>query len=184
MNPIRVSPDRTAAPPHDGFDVLDVCHRQSLIALGRLAALVSRLTKVGADEEARALAGEVVRHFSTTARVHHEDEERHVFPKLAASGDPATVQAVLRLQQDHDWLEEDWMELSPHLDAVAFGQSWYDLDLLRDGAEIFTALMRDHIALEESLIYPQARARLGHNERLEMGREMAARRRAQRLGHE
>ena len=105
-----------------------------------------------------------------------------MFPRVVVSSDPEIVHTVLRLQQDHRWLEEDWMELSPHLDAVAFGQSWYDLDLLRDGAEIFTALMRDHIALEESLIYPQARARLGHNERLEMGREMAARRRAQRAG--
>lgn len=28
----------------DGFDVLDVCHRQTVIALGKLAALVSQLS--------------------------------------------------------------------------------------------------------------------------------------------
>jgi len=72
------------------------------------------------------------------------------------------------------------MELAPHLDAVASGQSWYDLDLLREGAAVFTALSHDHIALEESVIYPQARARLGSGDRREMGCEMAARRRAQR----
>jgi hemerythrin-like domain-containing protein len=63
---------------------------------------------------------------------------------------------------------------------VATGQSWYDLDALREGAEVFTALSHDHVALEESYIYPQARARLRPDERREMGREMAARRRAQR----
>ena len=169
------TPRQPAPAATDGFDVLDVGHRQTVIALGRLAALVTRLTTTGADAEARALADEILRHFSNN-RVHHEDEERHVFPALAASGDAATVQAVLRLQQDHDWLEEDWMELSPHLDAIAGGQSWYDVDLLREGTEVFTALSRDHIALEEACIYPEARARLGDRERREMDREMAARR--------
>jgi hemerythrin-like domain-containing protein len=168
--------------PADGFDVLDVCHRQTLIALGKLAALVSRLTSVGADAETSALASEVLAHFSTTARRHHEDEERHVFPGLAKAGDPETVQAVLRLQQDHGWIEEDWLELSPHLDAVASGQSWYDIDVLREGAGIFTALMHDHIALEESMIYPQARAQLDDSARRAMGREMSERRRADRRG--
>lgn len=126
------------------------------------------------------MAAEIVHFFSTTARQHHEDEERHVFPKLMASGDPEIVLAVLRLQQDHGWLQEDWMELSPQLDAVAAGQSWHDLDALREGVEVFIALSHDHIALEESCIYPQARARLRASERREMEREMAARRRAQR----
>ena len=55
-----------------------------------------------------------------------------------------------------------------------------DLDTLREGVEIFAALSRDHIALEESIIYPEARTRLLASERQEMGREMAARKRAQR----
>lgn len=164
----------------DGFDVLDACHRQTLAMLDQLDALVTRLASGGPDAQARTMAKEIVQFFSTTARQHHEDEERHVFPKLATHADPQVVQAVLRLQQDHNWLEEDWMELSPHLDAIAGGQSWYDPDVLREGVEVFSALSHDHVALEEACIYPQARARLADGERLEMGREMAARRRAQR----
>lgn len=163
--------------PLSGFDVLDVCHRQTLIALGRLAALMTRLAGQGADDEARAMAREIVRHFSTTSRDHHLDEERHVFPTLLVTGDAETVQAVLRLQQDHAWLEEDWVELSPLLDAIAGGQSWVDIDILREGVEVFTALSHEHIALEESLIYPQARAQLGPAARATMGREMLKRRR-------
>ena len=163
----------------DGFDVLDVCHRQTLFTLGKLAALVARLNRNGPDAEARTMAAEIVRFFSTTARPHHEDEERHVFPKLLACGDPQIVQAVLRLRQDHGWLEVDWMELEPLLDAVAAGRAC-DLDTLREGAKVFTALSHDHIALEESCIYPQARARVVAGDRREMGREMAARRHAQR----
>ena len=174
------SSQRDAPAPDGGFDVLDACHRQTLFTLGKLAALVARLKRRGVDAEGRAMATEIVHFFSTTARQHHEDEERHVFPTLMAGGDPDVVQAVQRLQQDHRWLHEDWMELSPLLDAVAAGQSWYDLDALREDAEVFTALSHDHIALEESYIYPQARERMRPGERREMGREMAARRRAQR----
>ena len=168
----------TTALTGDGFDVLDACHIQTVFALGKLAALVTRLAASGPDAEARAMAGEIAAFFSGTARQHHQDEELFVFPKLLASSDAAIVQAVLRLQQDHAWLEEDWLELAPQVDAVSCGQAWYDIDTLREGVEIFVALSRDHIALEESLIYPEARSRLPDGERLAMGREMAARKRA------
>lgn len=164
----------------DGFDVLDACHRQTLFTLGKLAALVSRLTRQGeADEEARSMASEIHRFFSTTARQHHEDEERHIFPALAERADADLQQAIARLLQDHHWLEADWGELSLQLEAIASGQSWWDIDSLRDGSEIFTALSHDHIALEESFIYPQARQRMPDSGRETMSREMAARRHKQ-----
>lgn len=162
----------------DGFEILDECHRDTLVALGTLGELVSGLAVEGDSRRVRAMADEVVKFFSTTSREHHEDEERHVFPKALAAGDPEIVQSVLRLQQDHSWLEEDWLELSSHLKALAAGQSMWDVDFLREASEVFIALSHDHMALEESCIYPQARARLQAGERHEMGREMAARRRA------
>ena len=163
--------------PLSGFDALDACHQQTLIALGRLSELMTRLADRGADDEARVTARLIMQHFSTTSRNHHLDEERHVFPTLLVTGDAETVQAVERLQQDHAWLEEDWMELSPQVDAIAGGQGWVDMDILREGVEVFTALSREHIALEESLIYPQARAQLDPAARATMSREMLARRR-------
>lgn len=176
------SADREAPAPSaaGAFDVFDECHRQTLARLVDLETIAARLGEGPADAQTRALAAGVVHHFSSAARQHHEDEERHVFPKLAAGADPQLEQAVLLLQQDHYWLEEDWTELLPHLDAVACGQSWYDAAVLRARSEIFAALSRQHIALEESCLYPAARALLRPRERLEMGREMAARRRPAR----
>lgn len=162
----------------DGFDALDVCHRHTLFALGKLAALVARLKRRGPDPEARAIAAEIVHFFSTRAREHHEDEERHLFPSLLSAGEPEIVQAVLRLQQDHHWLHIDWMELAPQLEAIAGGRGGYDIDALAEAAQVFIALSHDHMALEESCIYPEARARLRTGDRREMGREMAARRHA------
>jgi hemerythrin-like domain-containing protein len=167
-------------PPRDGFKVLDACHQRTLVLLDTLARLVARLDHSGLDQQAQAMAGEIVQFFSTTVRRHHEDEERHVFPRLVESAEPHVVNTVLKLQQDHDWLEEEWMALSPQLEAMAAGRPWFDLEALRQGSEAFIALSRDHIALEESCIYPEVRERVPAAERREIGREMAARRRAQR----
>jgi hemerythrin-like domain-containing protein len=93
-------------------------------------------------------------------RQHHADEEARVFPGLLASGDEELAHHVRRLQQDHGWLEEDWMALAPQLQAVAQGYSWYELDALRHGVGVFTTLYHEHIALEESMIYPEARAQM------------------------
>src|SRR5256885_12881050 len=145
------------APSPDGLELLDVHHRQALFTLGKLAALMSRLKIRGADAEARTMAREIVAFFFTGARGHHQAEERHVFPRLLAGGDPDIVQAVLRLKQDHGWLEEDWMALSPQLQALADGHTGVDPEVLCEGAKVFTALAHDHMTLEESCIYPEAR---------------------------
>ena len=182
---MNAMPTAAAAAMHatasgDGFAVLDACHQQTLVMLDELAALVLQVERGDVDVAARARAAMIAKFFSTTARDHHVDEERHVFPPLVSGAKPEVLQAVLRLQQDHGWLEEDWFELAPHVQAVAEGYNWYDVDVLREGATVFAALYRDHIELEESFIYPEAQARMPAGERREMGREMAARHRAQR----
>src|SRR3954468_3877690 len=78
----------------DGFEALDTCHRETLRMLGELADLVAQLERTGADSGARRRAAGIDRPFSVTMPQHHEHEERHVFPPLAASGDEATRHAV------------------------------------------------------------------------------------------
>ena len=185
MNAMPVAPtgglwSQPQAAKEDGFVALDACHLRMLAAADGLEELVVTLDRDGVTPAARASAAALADFYATTARRHHEDEERHVFPALLAGTDADIVQAVLRLQQDHGWLAENWMELSPHVEAIANGYGGYDMDTLRQGVEVFAALQRDHIALEESLVYPEARAQLGQAGRREMGREMAARRRAER----
>lgn len=168
----------------DGFEVLDATHRRIMAALDTLQQLVSQIERLDGDPQAQAMAASVVKFFDTTARQHHEDEERHVFPALANSPNPQIAQTVARLQQDHRWLEQDWLELSAHLEAAAAGHTGWDSALVREGSAVFIALSHDHIALEESLIYPEARQRMRPADRGEMGREMAARRRDRRSGKE
>ncbi|HET9976212.1 MAG TPA: hemerythrin domain-containing protein [Burkholderiaceae bacterium] len=141
------------------FEVLDRTHADMVLHLRQLEALIARLGESGADAQAREMAATVRDFFDETARRHHADEERFVFPPLLASGDADLVHQVERLQQDHGWLEEDWNELQPLLDALACGVGSLDPALLLEAVTVFSGLYLDHIALEESLIYPEARRR-------------------------
>jgi hemerythrin-like domain-containing protein len=167
-------PARPPAPALPSFDSLDRTHHAVMQSLDEMARLIERLDASGVDDAARTLARQICRFFDDTARAHHAAEEQVVFPSLLASGDAELIQHVLRLQQDHGWLEEDWLELSPQLQAVAEGYSWYDLDMLRAAIPVFTELYRDHIALEESMIYPEARRRDLHLRAGEASRKAAA----------
>jgi hemerythrin-like domain-containing protein len=96
--------------------------------------------------------------FSETSRAHHAEEERNIFPNLLLSDKPELVQAVRTLQQDHGWIEQNWLELAPMLRAIAQGEDWVDTAELKHNAEVFLALCHDHIVLEETLIYPEAKS--------------------------
>jgi hemerythrin-like domain-containing protein len=150
-------PQRSPVPGAATMDVLDRTHREIVAMLAQLHLLIEQLEARGIDDGVRKLAHDVCAFFDETARPHHAAEEELVFPELLASGDAELVQNVKRLQQDHGWLEEDWLELAPQLRAVGNGQSWYDIDVLRASVPTFTELYREHIALEETVVYPASR---------------------------
>jgi hemerythrin-like domain-containing protein len=155
----RKRPQRPAAPPLPAFDALDATHRRVLELLDQFDRLLGHVDANGPDDEARKIAREIHDFFTGHAREHHAAEEKHVFPPLLSGGRPEIVQHVLRLQQDHGWLEEDWLELAPQIEAIGSGYNWYDLAMLREALPVFRALYEEHIGLEESLIYPEAKRR-------------------------
>jgi hemerythrin-like domain-containing protein len=140
------------------FTALDAVHRRIADHLDRLDRLIEHLDRIGVDAHARTEARAIESFLSQTAAQHHHDEETQVFPGLLSSADAELVASVRMLQQDHGWIEEDWLEMAPQLRAIASGYSWYDPAELRHAVQVFGELCREHIALEESVIYPQARA--------------------------
>ncbi len=172
--PASVAPLSTAG--DRPFECLDEAHRHIVRQLDELTALTLALDGGGASPAQRQRARALARWFGSEARQHHVDEEQHVFPPLLSSGDDALSQTALRLIQDHGWLDTDWGEISPILTAVAEGQAWFDPVVLRHAVDVFRQLYLDHIALEESVAYPGARARMAPAGLVAMDREMAQRR--------
>ncbi len=166
--------------PPGVFEFLDATHRRIDQHLKRLRQLVDRIATDGLDHASQEQAREVLEYFNNEARQHHLDEEKHIFPVLLGSADPEVVQAAHRLTQDHGWLEENWLYMAPSIDAAADGSTWFDTTELGHALDVFEALYADHMLLEESLAYPQARKRLAQLDTTGMGREMAQRRSLQK----
>jgi hemerythrin-like domain-containing protein len=167
----------TAAPVSIAvFEFLDSTHKDIQVQVRQLHLLVDAIESNGLNPANRALARQVLDYFNHEARQHHLDEEKHIFPALLASQDAEIVQATEHLIQDHGWLEENWLQIEPSLEAATGGNLWFDPAELRHALEVFEALYLDHILLEESIAYPEAKKRLVGIDTIGMGREMARRR--------
>jgi hemerythrin-like domain-containing protein len=162
------------------FEFLDSTHQDIQRYLQQLHALVDAIENDGLNQVNRGQARRVLDYFNSEARQHHLDEEKHIFPALLASQNAEIVQATEHLIQDHGWLEENWIQIAPSLEAATGGNLWFDTMELRHALEVFEALYLDHILLEESIAYPEAKKRLAGLDTLGMGREMAKRRALQR----
>ena len=140
------------------FKALDACHLQIQKHLAELRRMAKHMETQGLNQADRKLAGEIEGFFSSTSREHHEQEEKHVFPSLLASGTEEIKAAVRSLQQDHGFIEENWIELAPQLRAISEGNDWFHSEEFQHNVSTFLELLDGHIALEETMIYPESKA--------------------------
>lgn len=152
------------------FELLAACHERVERSLSLLARLCTHLATAGPDAVARDAIRDVLRYFDVAAPLHHQDEELHVFPALAA--DPVLAPICARLRAQHCEIEAQWRPLRALLQT--FDQA--ELPALRHAAEAFARLHDEHLRSENELIFPAARALLDDAQSRAMGVEMAARR--------
>lgn len=160
------------------FEMLQACHERVQRSLGLLERLVEHVDASGHDASSRSAASDVLRYFDIAAPHHHEDEEQHVFPVVAAGGDARMRETVAQLQADHVRMSAVWGQLRLVLLA------WRDADPAPPVSNSDRALVQDfircyadHIPLEETLVYPAAISVLDADRLVSMGTEMASRRR-------
>ena len=165
------------APGYDEpFEMLHACHERVHRMLGLLQRLRRHVDAQGADDQARQAARDVMRYFDTAAPQHHLDEENHVIPRLAASGDPALAGLAAKLQDDHRAMEVAWSRARPLLQSLADGGlAAFDVDAHR-AFQDFAALYAAHIESEESAAFPAARAGMDEGAVQAMSHDMMRRR--------
>ncbi|MDP2007548.1 MAG: hemerythrin domain-containing protein [Rubrivivax sp.] len=146
-------PRRADVPPLPAPETMDETHRQIDEVLTQMETLLQVLPQPAQQAQAARLATLACSFFNGPARAHHEAEETQVFPALLAGHDAQVRAQVQQLQRDHNWIEEDWLELEPHLQAVAQGYGPEHLAFLRPALAEFTSLYREHLAVEEALLH-------------------------------
>ena len=173
------SPLTLHAAPAAGFDqpfeMLAACHERAARMLDLLARLLPHLASHGCDDQARQAARDVMRYFDLAGPAHHEDEERHVFPVLQASPDPAAQALVACLRQEHLAMSAQWPSVRGDLAGIEAG-TWRQDEAAAARWAGFAALYRRHIAAEEAEAYPRVQPLLAGPAQAAMGQEMARRR--------
>lgn len=161
------------------FEMLGACHERVERMLGLLAKLQQHVLLRGWDESVASAARDVMRYFDQAAPLHHEDEERHVFPPLLAGNDAALRLIVQSLQQDHRDMEAAWAAAREVLASVAQAPppGWAHFSpgetaTLTD----FTRLYNRHLREEDGLVYPASRASLSPEALEAMSADMMRRR--------
>ncbi|MBC5766968.1 hemerythrin domain-containing protein [Ramlibacter albus] len=158
------------------FEMMEACHERVHRMLDLLRRLREHLPGHGADEQARQAARDVMKYFDQAAPQHHRDEELHVFPPLLASASDEVVATVSRLQLDHVQMETRWADVRVVLDGIARGEITSLAPVQEAALDGFASIYDGHIAAEEKIAYPAARAMLDATTVKAMGEEMAGRR--------
>ena len=159
--------------------MLATCHDRVRRMLNLQVKLQQHLLAKGCDEPARQAARDVMRYFDIAAPLHHQDEELHVFPPLLAGPEVALRALVQRLMQDHRQMEHAWAEARCTLMAIAESAEpgWMPLTPAQaDALDQFAALYQQHLADEDSVVYPAARDNLSPAALAAMSEEMMQRR--------
>jgi len=127
-------------------------HDELLHAVGQLDRLLQDLERDGVDEAGRGSARALVARLDELLDTRFADQEQRLLARFRRDADARIRQATDTLRVDQEWITGNWRELRPMLDGVARSYCWADIDALRGAAELFTALVRDHVDQQAALL--------------------------------
>ena len=164
----------------DPTALLSDCHRKIEMFLGSLERVAPLLDKP-LQEDARSTLESALRYFREAAPKHTADEEESLFPRMRKLPDPDTKSALSKL----DALEDDHRRAeSLHAEVEALGQrclqqghiSATEAERFRQAVAELAAIYKEHIRIEDDLVFPIAGRTLSQAEKAAISVEMAGRR--------
>ena len=133
------------------LDLFSACHERIRRTLRGLAALSTEEGRH--DPRAPATAVACARYLRVGLPLHAQDEDLSLAPRLREllELDPATLELLDELEDEHDAIETEMPAVLAPLDAIAAGQPALVLP------ERLDALLQAHLKKEESEIFPWVR---------------------------
>ncbi|MFW8565439.1 hemerythrin domain-containing protein [Orrella sp. 11846] len=163
----------------DPCELLLSCHDKVRRFTQLALRIVDHIKTHGADEQASEAASRILRYFRMAAPLHHEDEEKDIFPALAALTEEqlsaeqaqALAEHMDILLQEHEILEKEWHVIEKWLD----GLEKYQLLAVPQQLPAFVDRYDAHMHREQSEVFPHI-ALLSDEQRHEICLQMALRR--------
>lgn len=165
---------------NDPTGLLSDCHRRVEMFLGTLEA-VAKVIDEPANEERRRALRSALRYFAEAAPKHTADEEESLFPRLRQMHNREVESALGRL----DGLENDHRWASPlHEEIERLGEQYLstgrlstqEVETFRNSIASLASMYKQHISVEDSMIFPLAKRVLSDTQKSAIAREMASRR--------
>jgi hemerythrin-like domain-containing protein len=169
-----------SAPPvleRDAVDMLLACH-QRIRSFTSIAVRLAVAAGAPPPEIANA-AGAVHRYYSVALPLHEADENDSVYPRLRHRlADPAETASLQAMVDQHGPIDAVVAELLPRWEKLQSAPEQLSslADEIRRNAACLQELWREHLALEEEIVFPLIRARLTPDDLLAIHREMKQRR--------
>lgn len=156
------------------LDLLGACHDKIRFHSELLVKLCKYLESNAVDADAIKSAKQVHRYFSTSARLHHLDEEEDLFPTLTSKTALASTvrELIITLQQEHAVLDNQWQIF----ENVLKNQALDELPDMTEQALAMKASYDQHIDTENRFILPEAEKLLSREEIVVLGEAMQKRR--------
>jgi hemerythrin-like domain-containing protein len=164
----------------DPTGLLSDCHRRIEMFLGSLQA-VAELIQSPLTDESRATLESALRYFRDSAPKHTADEEESLFPRLRQLQDPEIETALKTL----DALEGDHRKAEAlHAEVDALGIQCLEKQCLaateaarfRRAVSDLASIYRQHIRVEDDIVFPAAKRKLSSPQSSAIADEMANRR--------
>jgi hemerythrin-like domain-containing protein len=165
-----------------GFDdpigMLQDCHR-------RIERFVGLLGLIARQAEGRALSAEeceaveaAERYFRESGPRHNSDEEESLFPRMRQGGAAEVLRDVERLEDEHRQSEALHKEASELFDLwmADGGLSVTDRNRLHAVTTRLEQIYREHIRIEEQVVFPRASQMLDQKAVEAIGAEFRSRR--------
>ena len=176
-------PVQIGATTHSFSDLtglLSDCHRRIEMFLGTLEAAAAVIDCPATEETGRALES-ALRYFGQAAPKHTADEEASLFPRLRKIHHPDVQSAFSKLEQ----LEEDHRCAAPlHVEVERLGAQYLSMGNLSDtevedfrkAVASLASMYKQHINVEDELVFPVAARLLSDADKSAIADEMAKRR--------
>jgi len=164
----------------DPTGLLSDCHRRVEMFLGTLDAIARVIDSPATEETKRALES-ALHYFAQAAPKHTADEEESLFPRMRQIKDPDIESAFSKLEH----LEEDHRWAAPlHEEVDRLGTRYLstgvlsnpEVDAFRKAVASLASMYKEHICVEDELIFPLAARMLPNAEKVAIAEEMAGRR--------
>jgi len=163
------------APDFDNpLGLIKACHERILFHCDLLEKIMRYLAENETDKEAIDAIQRVSRYFNTAGKLHHQDEEVDVFPRLIRDS-VKLADIVNTLRQDHTNLDTLWHSISAALEKPGAINPEQLIELTKIITE-FCNLNRKHLQVEEEELLTIATHLISNDDLKAIGQSMKDRR--------